>query len=335
MRKIFGVTKTLLIVVCVTCLLALAGCGQDNKDTPKNKSYTFKDARGYVTTFDKVPKRILTLSMSLDNIVLGLLPPDRLVGINHLADDPVSSNIVEYGKAIKEKIRNPNPEKILSLKPDVILVNEWTRANVVDSLRGLGFKVVVIDNPMSIELVKKNIISVSAVLQEEEKGKQLITLMDNKMAEIKKKTDLIPESKRKKVVLISLMTSYGGKGCLYDEMCSRAGVINGISAVGLKHGQHLTKELLVKTNADLLLMPVYNDHGNYDTKPFVKEYLEDPSLQTLPAIKNKQLYYPREGYTYNASQDCVFGIQEIALAAYGKEFAQESQNHLQVWSKNE
>lgn len=329
--KIFSGIRTLLMSVCIVFLLALVGCGQDNRSVQKNKGYSIKDDRGYVTTFDKAPQKILTLSMSLDNIVLGLLPPDRLVGINHLADDPLSSNIVQYGKLIKEKVHNPTSERILSLKPDVILVNQWTKADVVDSLRELGLKVVVLDNPMSIDLVKKNITSVSAVLQEEEKGKQLIALMDAKLAEIKKKTDLIPESKRKNVVLLSLMTSYGGKGCLYDEMCSRAGVINGISAVGLKHGQNLTKEMLVKTNADVLLMPVYNDHGTYDVKPFIKEYLEDPALQTLPAIKNKQLYYPREGYTYNASQDCVFGIQEIALAAYGEAFAQESQNHLQVW----
>jgi len=329
--RLFSALRVLLLYICMACLLLSAGCGQEKKAVKEVASYSFKDDKGFVTTFDKVPQKILTLSMSLDNTVLGLLPPDRMVAINHLADDSLSSNIVKYGKQIKEKIHNPSAERVLSLQPDVILVNKWTKAEMVDSLRELGLKVIVLDNPTSIEGVKKNIVSVSSVLREEEKGKQLIALMDKKLESIQNKIAVIPEEQRKRVVLISLMTSYGGKGCLYDEMCSRAGVINGISAIGLKHGQTLTKELLVKTKADLLLMPVYNDHGTYNVKPFIKEYLEDPALQTIPAIKKKQLYYPREGYTYNASQDCVFGIQEIALAAYGKKFAQGDQEHLQVW----
>lgn len=44
-------------------------------------------------------------------------------------------------------------------------------------------------------------------------------------------------------LLVSLlMTSYGGKGCLYDVMCMRAGVVNGIAKLGLKSGEHLIKD---------------------------------------------------------------------------------------------
>ena len=92
------------------------------------------------------------------------------------------------------------------------------------------------------------------------------------------------------------MSSYGGKGCIFDNMCKEAGVINGVSAAGIKNGQQITKEMLVKIDPDLLIMPVYNDHGNFDIKKYNQEFLEDPSLQTMRAIKNKQLFYPNEGY---------------------------------------
>lgn len=73
-------------------------------------------------------------------------------------------------------------------------------------------------------------------------------MMDTKLSEIKTKIDNIKPEERKKIVLISLMTSYGGKGCTFDDICQYAGVINGVSAVGLHNGQQLTKEMLVAIN---------------------------------------------------------------------------------------
>lgn len=87
----------------------------------------------------------------------------------------------------------------------------------------------------------------------------MIAKMDDKLAEIKEKVDNIKPERRKKLVLISLMTSYGGKGCTFDDICQYAGVINGVSDAGLHNGQLLTKEMLVDINPDLLIMPVYND----------------------------------------------------------------------------
>ena len=69
-----------------------------------------------------------------------------------------------------------------------------------------------------------------------------------------------------------------------------------------------------------MLLPVYTGQGSYDTQAFIDSYLKDPSLQTVKAIKDKHLIYPREQFVYNCSQDIVYCVQEIARCAYGKEF---------------
>lgn len=320
----------LILTGIMLLTLLLTGCGADSKSQTKG-GYSFKDDRGYTTNFEKAPQRIMTLSMGLDNVVLGLVPPEKMVAINYLADDKKSSNIVKYAEQIKHKIRKPSVELIMSLRPEVVFVNVWTDSTVITSLRDLGIKVIVLNNPKDMEGVRKNVRAVSKVLQMETKGEELVGKMDAKLAEIHRKLEKHVAKGKKNVVLLSLMTSYGGAGCIYDDMCREAGVINGISAIGLKNGQPLSKELLLKTKAETLIMPVYNDHGNFDTAGFIKQYTEDPALQPLPAIKHKSFYFPREGYTYNTSQDVVFGIQEIAHAAYGEDFVQEDQLHLQVW----
>ena len=109
-----------------------------------------------------------------------------------------------------------------------------------------------------------------------------------------------------------------------------AGVVNGAAEIGLEAGQALTKEHILAVNPDVLIVPVWNDHGSYDIDKFNREYLEDPALQTVQAIRTQQIVRPREGYIYNASQDMVFGAQNIAHMAYGDLVELPVERHLSV-----
>lgn len=321
-----------IIVVLMLLFLSSCLCACDSMpDTAavnRTSSYQVTDDKGTIVTMIAKPQRILTLSMSTDEMMLGLVPPEKMVAVNKLLDDPVSSNIVALAEKIPVKISNPSVEEIAALQPDLVIIQDWGDLEKVASLRELGINVVVCKGDKSIEEIKETICLLAQAVNEEDKGKTLVAKMDEKMMEIKKKIDDIPQNQRKKVVLISLMQSYGGSGCIFDDACHYAGVTNGMAMAGIKSGQTMSKEQLVKINPDVLFLPTYNDHGNYDVDTFTKEYLEDPALQTMAAIKEKNLQKPREGYIYNGSQDVVFGIQEIAYAVYGKAFSQSNDCHI-------
>ncbi len=318
------------ILTIVLCSLLFTGCGNASTQSVNGSSYSVTDSQGTQVQFSKKPQRIVTLSMSTDEIVLGLVKTDRLAAVSYLLDDPTCSNITALAQKIPTKIKNPSAEEIFAMNPDVVIVPNWNNIAIVDNLRDLGLKVVVVPGAENIVEVKQSIQLIANSIGEHDKGQQLIGLMDEKLADIKTKVDKIPSEKREKIVLISLMTTYGGIGCAFDDACKYAGVINGLDEIGLHNGQALTKEALVQSNPDILLMPVYNDHNTFDVDKFNRQYLDDPSLQTIDAIKNNKLVYPREGYIYNDSQDIVFSIQEIARCAYGNEFDFPDNMHLSV-----
>lgn len=328
-KTIIGIYMSILLIIY--CAMLLAGCGS-NTAAIKNQDgrYSVVDSQGTTVEFSSRPKRILTLSMSTDEIILGLVKPEKLVAVNYLLDDSTSSNISGLVKNINIKIKNPSVEKIYSLKPDIVIVPNWGDLAKVNNLRDMGLNVVVVPGAKNIQDVKISIQIIADALGEHNKGIKLIALMDKKLADIKNKVDKIPEDKRKKLVLISLMSAYGGIGSAFDDECRSAGVINGAATAGIHNGEALTKEELVKINPDILLMPTYNDHGTFNIEKYNQKYLLDPSLQTIKAIKDKKLIYPREGYIYNVSQDIVFGIQEIARCVYGSEFNFPDNMHLSV-----
>ena len=104
MKKIFCLLLLLLLLV--------TGCGQGSggKDAAADGSYKVTDEHGTVTTFKQAPQKVLTLALSSDGIIMGLGMEDKLVAVNYLADDPVSSNLVEQAKKIQHKIKNPSAD---------------------------------------------------------------------------------------------------------------------------------------------------------------------------------------------------------------------------------
>ena len=314
-------------LLCIA-MMAAAAC----KPLPGQESaaagYTVTDERGTEVSFAAKPERILTLSMSTDEVVLGLVEPEKLAAVNALLDDPVSSNVTELVKNIPQRVRYPSVEEIASLKPDLVIMPDWGDVSKADSLRDLGIPVVVCKGAKNREEIESSIQMIAAAVGEPERGRILCQKMNDKLAQIQAATQEIPESERKSVVLLSLMKSYGGIGCSFDEACRLAGVRNGMAELGIHTGQAMTKEQLVRINPDYLFLPTYTNNGTYDVTEFRDEYLKDPALAGMKAIRNHGLREPNESYIYNCSQDFAFGVQEIAYQVYGDKFKQPAGQHL-------
>ena len=319
--------KYLLFFLCALSIL-LTACSLPGAPPVEHAAYNVTDIEGTVVAFPAPPKRIVTLSMSTDEVMLGLVESSRMAAVNGLLDDPVSSNVTELVKTVPKRIGNPTVEEIMALQPDLVIVPDWGDLTMVPSLREAGLRVVVCKGARNLAEIRETITLLAAAAGVSQRGEKLLAMMDEKLTGIQEKVAKIPQEERKTVVLISLMAGYGGLGSSFDEACRYAGVVNGRAELGIRDFQVMTKEQLVQIDPDILFLPTYNDHGNYDVDKFRREYLDDPSLQTMKAIRNQAFAEPFEGYIYNCSQDFVFGVQEIAYRVYGDAFKQGEGEHL-------
>ena len=325
-RKNVTLALTAFAMLLMSWLL-IAGCG-GNQVQQAQGGYKVVDDKGVEVDFSEKPKRIVSMTLSTDDILLGLVKPERVVCANNLIDDPISSNIAELGKNIPNKVRHPKVEEILAMEPDLVIAPDWGDIDYVDSLRNMGIKVVVMKGPKCLQDIRDNITLMSKAVGEPQRGEKLISMMDEKLAELKTKVDKIPQDQRKRVLLISLMSNYGGKDCIYDDACQLAGVTNCLSEYGLKRGDKLTKEMMVQMDPDMIFLPTYTAHGTFDIQQFRDKYLKDPALQQMKAIQTGNVREPRDSYIYSASQDFCFAVQEIAYTVYGDEFKLADQQHL-------
>ena len=193
-------------------------------------------------------QRIVSTDGTLSEIVCGLGMESKLVGVD------VTSTYPESLKKLKQigHNRNISAVGILSLNPDLILVNKKAMISpgLVSQLQQTGKKVAVFEQEYSVEGAKKLIREVGAYF---EKGKEAEAMVKKLESDLKKSAR---SGANKKVLFIyargagTLMVS--GEGTQIDEMIRLSGNRN--AAVGFKEFKPLTSEALLAANPDYLLL---------------------------------------------------------------------------------
>ena len=308
-------------------ILLLSGC----IDLSRNQAggYEVTDVEGTVVKIPHKPQRILTVRAGTDELMLGLVEPERMAAINESLADTEHTNIPWVRERIPTVIvRSPSVEQIAALRPDLVVVTPWMPRENIDAIRELNVPVLVCKSAATIEDIHGNIRLFAAAVGEPERGEKLIGMMEEKLAEIRAKVAEVPEEKKhKSIALISIMVNYGGAGCTFDELCRYTDSINAKAAAGNRMGQEMTKEQLVAANPDYLFFPSYED-GATNEENYGRQYLEDPSLAQMTAVRERQIGHPWARYVYNLSQNIVYGIQETAWILYGDAFRQSRHEFL-------
>ena len=214
--------------------LLAASCGKPAAEQPKDTAYEVVDIRGDTVRFLTKPKRVLTFTTGADEVVLGLVKPERMIAVNQDFMDPARSNVAALARQVPNTIeRNPAVERVAALQPDLVIVQDWISMDKVQALRDLGIPVVVSRTPRSIEEVRATIRLIAASLGEIERGEKLVNRMDEELTAIQQRIARVPaEKKGKTVALVSIMPGYGGAGCVFDEIIRAAGGENAKALAG-------------------------------------------------------------------------------------------------------
>lgn len=225
-------------------------------------------------------QRIISLAPSTTEILFSLGLDDEIVGVTTFCNYPVKA-------LAKEKIgtfSQPDIEKILSLKPDLIFATGLEQASTVEKLKQLELKVYVSD-PSNIEELFNSIIEIGRLVFREKEASDLISQMKIKIAQIRIKSKSIPQDKRPKVFIEiwndPLMTA--GEGSFVDELISLAGGINIAYDVPRAYS-YFSPEQVIKRNPDCIILGYMGKDKGQD---IIGNRL---GWKKIKAVKNNHIY---------------------------------------------
>lgn len=237
----------------------------------------------YILLFGNVltaqAQRIISLSGTLTEIVVGLGLEKKLVGVD------VTST---YPESIQKKtkvghVRQVGSEAMLSLKPTEVLVVQGSglRPEIVRQLEQAGVRVTQFQQTLTPAGTEALIRQVAAHFNQEAKGKQMIQAMRSQLKKV------VPGPNPPKVLFIyargagSLQVS--GQNTSVDQLIRLAGGKNAIQ--GFEDFKPLTSEALVASNPDYLLL----FHSGLESLGGIEGLLKIPGLQYTTAGKKRQI----------------------------------------------
>lgn len=233
------------------------------------------DVTGTSLNISTPPKRIVACVPSDSEMLFDLGLGDKVVGVNDWANYPEAVTQIEKvgGSPL-------NIEKIISLKPDVVLANAGLVPQEIEKMRELGLVVLAI-NPTDLDSTLETYLLVGKAFGVEVEAKQLVSELTHRQ------TKILPLEKKPRVFVEiwndPLMTS--GKGSLWDSLIEKAGGEN-IGALAQGAYPVFSIEELIKQDPDLIILTNFNleEAKNRPGYTMLKDRLieVDPSLYTYP-----------------------------------------------------
>ena len=257
--------------------------------------------------------RIVSLTLSGDEMLLGLVPENRIAGLSgKINEDKEISNIVDKAKKFP-KVEG-NEEVLMSLEPDLIIVADWLSKRITDIGDITGAKVYFYKTPNSYEEQKKLIRDLANLVEEKENGEKLIKNMDNRLKVLQNKIAKNYKGAKPKILMYTSFGTTSGKNTTFNDMVKLINGVNVVAEAGIDGFKDISKEKIIELNPDIIIVPIAKKYDNINK--ISKLFFEDPSFKNVKAIKNKKVYFIQYKDITPTSQYMINSIEELAKVVY-------------------
>ena len=249
-----------------------------------------------------MPERIVSLAPSNTEILFDLNIEEKIVGVTDYCDFPEAAKN-------KEKVggfSDPNIEKIISLKPDLVIATGMHEKQV-EELEKLNIPSVVLD-PKDFDGMFDSIEIIGKAVGCEPEALNLVETLKARVKEVDDKISGIPENERPKIyyeLWPSPITSVG-PGTFVDSIIQLAGGEN-IAGDAKKAYPEYSQEMIIDKNPDII---IFSHHGS--SQQSAEDILERPGWQDINAIKNDKVFYIEENIVQRATPRLVDGLEHLA-----------------------
>lgn len=260
---------------------------------------TVTDEMGRIVHVRRVPQRIVSLAPGITEMLYGLGLDDQIVGVTTFCDWPVAAR----KKPRIGGFSNPSIEKIVSLKPDLIIATaDGNRKDTVQQMEKLGFPVFVI-NPSSIRGFLGSILNIGKITNRGKEAEKLVARLQKKLNNI---TRQVRHKKKPRVFFQLGMEPVFtvGKGTLINEMIERAGGMNVAGLDSANYPRYSAEGIIGVSPEIIIFAPMVNDKNFVAVKRFWGKFKE------IPAVKLNKIY-PIDADLINRASPRIFDAVEI------------------------
>ncbi|EYE88553.1 ABC transporter substrate-binding protein [Fervidicella metallireducens AeB] len=299
-KKAVALLLTLILMLSLFTSCSNKKNSLQNNTTNVTTTYPYKivDSYGREVTIDKKPERIISLSPNITEIVTALNATERLVGRTDYCDYPETIKSVASVGSITE----PSIEKIVELKPDIVIASSLLKKEIVDKIAALNVKIVMISEKESFDGVYTTIQKIGEIIDENNAAKNLIEGMKTKVSEV---TEKVKNADKPKVYYVVGYGQYGDYTATRDTFISQLIEMAGATNIATDaEGWKYSLEKIVEHDPDILICSKY-----FDTKKGIEQ---SNGYKDLRAVKEGKLLEIDNNMLDRQGPRLAQGLEELA-----------------------
>jgi len=196
------------------------------------------------------PRRIVSICMQGDQLLLQLVPRERIVALSALSADADTS--AHWKEARGLPTTRSGAEELVRLKPDLVLVSPYSSLLTVEILERLGVRVLKLGIPTDFDELREQMRLAGRSLGEEERAEEIVRTMDGRLERLKARR--LPVARQPTALVCFQDRFTPGAHTFPNAILEAAGFRNLASTLGSGGGRAASLEAIIMARPQYLIL---------------------------------------------------------------------------------
>jgi len=272
-------------------------------------AWVLKDDLGHLVRVKRTVERIVSLQPSNTEILFALGLGDKVVGVTSYCDYPPEAR----SKTRVGDLMRPSLEKVVELRPDLVLVGQGNDMRTVDALRELGIPTFAL-YPHSVEEVLTTIETVGRLTGAQSRAKELSGALRARVRAVVARSQGLPESQRPRVLFAyaEVPVTSAGKGTFIDDIIRLAGGVNVAATLG-GEWPRLSPEAIVAADPQVVVSGWSSDYLSEEAvRRHWQRLRSEPGWSEVTALRKGHIFLCNLDYLVRPGPRLIRGLEMVA-----------------------
>lgn len=136
------------------------------------------------------PRRIVSLNLCTDQLLMALVPPERIASITWLSLTEGDPSLLPVAQRLP--VNHGSAEEVLALRPDLVIAGRFTTTTTRALLKRVGVPLLEVDAASDWDAVRRTTREVAAAVGAKARGEQLVGEMDARLSALAARRSAVP-----------------------------------------------------------------------------------------------------------------------------------------------
>jgi iron complex transport system substrate-binding protein len=237
---------------------------------------------GFLSVGFAEPLRVVSQTVGTDEMLLAVADPEQIVALSHISRErdfsAVAVEAAEY-----DQIGQGDAETILKFRPDLVLVADYSRGELVSQLERAGVELMVFDRYATMDDAFDNLRMLAERLgpKAETRAAAVIAEVTERQETLKKR---LASVRPVKVIAPSTYGIISGGGTTFQDLCDHAAAENLATTVGELIGHaDIPRESMLTWPVEQVVL------AGYDLEPTIEPFLTLIPFRFMDAVKERRV----------------------------------------------